>query len=56
MKKNSSEPTPPNSNQTKKPYQQPQLQVYGDLRDITQSHMMGMMMDGSMVMGFNKTN
>jgi hypothetical protein len=53
--KNNNEQTPPNKKRSKKPYEQPRLQVYGDLRDITQSHMMGMNMDGSMTMGLNKT-
>ena len=55
MKNNTEQPSP-NKKRSKKAYEQPRLQVYGDLRDITQSHMMGMNMDGSMTMGLNKTN
>jgi hypothetical protein len=54
--KSKNEQASPETNRAKKPYQQPKLQVYGDLREITQSHMMGMAMDGSMVMGLNRTN
>lgn len=46
----------PNTNRSKKKYEQPQLQVYGDLRDITQSHMKGMDMDSSGAKGLDKTN
>lgn len=31
----------PNKNQSKKPYQEPQLQVYGDLRQVTQATLLG---------------
>lgn len=45
----------PDKNRPKKPYQEPQLQVYGALSDITKMMGMGMMMDGGMGMGSNKT-
>ncbi len=54
--KNKNELAPPDPNRPRKPYQQPKLQVYGDLRDITHSHTMGMNMDGAMIMGLSKTN
>ena len=31
----------PDTKRSKKPYQQPQLQVYGDLREVTQSTLVG---------------
>jgi hypothetical protein len=53
--KNNSEQASPDTNRSRKTYQQPQLQVYGDLRDITQSQMMGPKIDGSMSTSYNKT-
>jgi hypothetical protein len=53
--KNKNEQVPPDPNRPRKPYQQPKLQVYGDLREITQSHATGMKMDGGMGGGMNKT-
>ncbi len=46
MKDNNNEPTLPDKEPLKKPYEQPDLQVYGDLRDITQATGMGMKGDG----------
>ena len=42
-----------NRKRSKKTYEQPQLQVYGDLRDITQGHATGMRNDNGK--GMNKT-
>jgi hypothetical protein len=41
----------PDRKRSKKTYQQPHLQVYGDLRDITQGQAAGMRSDGSVVKG-----
>ena len=54
MKKNNSEQTRPNKNQPKRLYQEPQLQVFGDLRGITQSVGMKGANDGGK--GFSKTH
>ena len=45
----------PGRKRSKKTYQQPQLQVYGDLRDITQAHATGMRSDGGKKANFGKT-
>ena len=45
-----------NTNHSKKVYQQPELQIYGDLREITQLTGTGLKMDGGGMMGMNKTN
>jgi len=37
-------------NQCKKPYHKPQLQVYGDLKDITQAVAISGAMDGVLVL------
>ena len=36
---------------SKKTYEEPHLQVYGDLREITQAHVQGMRSDGGKSMG-----
>jgi hypothetical protein len=54
--KNKNQQLPPATEPARKPYQQPRLQVYGDLREITRSHATGMNMDGAMVVGLSKTN
>jgi hypothetical protein len=46
----------PDKNRSKKPYQEPQLQVYGDLRDITQNMGPGKTMDGGKGKGNDKTS
>jgi hypothetical protein len=46
MKKNNNQ-TPPNPKRSKKPYQEPQLQVYGDLREVTQATLTGKTQDSS---------
>jgi hypothetical protein len=46
MKKNNDQ-TPPNPSRSRKPYRKPQLQVYGDLREVTQSTLLGMTQDSS---------
>ena len=53
--KTNQEQTPRDAKRSKKPYQQPQLQVYGDLREITQSHMTGPNKDGAKGKGMNRT-
>jgi hypothetical protein len=45
----------PNRKRSKKTYEQPHLQVYGDLREITQSHVTGMRSDGGKKANFGKT-
>lgn len=40
-------PALPVTKKAKKPYHRPELQVYGDLRDITQSTMLGKTQDSS---------
>ena len=37
----------PNRKRSKKTYEQPHLQVYGDLREITQAHASGMRSDNT---------
>jgi hypothetical protein len=44
--KNDKEQSLPNANPSKKAYQQPQLQVYGHLRDITQAVGVASVKDG----------
>ena len=53
-KNDSSEQASPNKNQPKRVYQEPQLQVFGDLRGITQNIGMKGANDGGK--GFSKTH
>jgi hypothetical protein len=53
--KSNSEQSSRDKNRAKKAYQQPQLQVYGDLRGITQSIMAGKAKDGGMNVGMDMT-
>ena len=53
--KNDKEQSLPDANPSKKAYQQPQLQVYGDLRDITQSIAAGKSKDGGKGIGTDMT-
>ena len=43
---NDKDPKLANPKQSKRPYRKPQLQVYGDLREITQTFAMAGKMDG----------
>lgn len=52
MKSDNKQPSP-DASKSKKNYQQPQLRVYGELRDITQSTGMKGANDGGK--GFSKT-
>jgi hypothetical protein len=40
-------PGSPHKNQSKKRYQQPQLEIYGDLREVTQATLAGMTADSA---------
>ena len=53
---NDNEQATPDNNQTKKPYQQPQLQVYGSLKDITESVGATGVSDGGGIPNFNRTS
>jgi len=50
------EKTSPDTNQSKKAYQQPQLQVYGTLKDITESVGATGVSDGGGIPNFNRTS
>ncbi len=53
--KNDKEQSLPDANPSKKAYQQPQLQVYGDLKDITQSIVTGKSPDSGKTKGSQMT-
>ncbi len=54
--KNRNEQSPPDCNPPRKPYHQPKLEEYGDLRAITHSRTTGTNIDGGMAVGLSKTN
>ena len=53
---NDNEKAPPDPKQSKKTYQQPQLQVYGSLKDITESVGATGVSDGGGIPNFNRTS
>ena len=53
---NDNEKTSPDRKQSKKAYQQPQLQVYGSLKDITESVGATGVSDGGGIPNFNRTS